>query len=177
MSSGGEPPRRRLLRRTLSINEGDALGDLGQKVRGVQPAEPRRGVAEDLPNEGSGVVEVLEALRGPGAQADGGERRLDDVRRPQVFPMRLREAVEDHELWPDGTRLTGHRRDVVALLALPVNDGHHPGCLSGAPRGEVRQGSTSASSARSDQQWIVSSGPVKIAFGAIGRASYVVAAR
>ena len=86
MESGGGPPLA-LCGRAQAIDVGDSVVDLGQELRGVEPAKAAFGHQEDLSDQRGRVGHLFVTLGGVGPKPHCREGGLHDVRRPEMLPV------------------------------------------------------------------------------------------
>src|SRR5215813_7627885 len=102
---------------TYSVDVDHAARQVGEQLGRIEPAEGFLCDQQRLPDHGRRVLHLLEPLGRGRPEPHRGERRLDWVRRPQVFPVLARERVERHHALPVPIERTPDLR--VAALRTP----------------------------------------------------------
>jgi hypothetical protein len=64
------------------VNVRHAFRDFGEQLGRIEPPEGLFGDQQGLPDDRRRVLDSFESLGSRGPQPDGGERRLDRIRRP-----------------------------------------------------------------------------------------------
>lgn len=96
-----------------------AVVDLLQQFRGVQASEPLLGHQQHLPDDGRGVLHILEPFRRIRPEPEGGEWRLDQVVRPQVDPVCFGKLVKGEHPVPVSVQDLGDRLESALSDPLP----------------------------------------------------------